>query len=199
MLKGGSSFRKRSAAIWLHGYMFALAACASGAAAPRHSSADGTHAKPPAEGVLPVAEASIRAAQLKPTAAEPNNSRQDVSATTTPSDLLAAERAAYDLARPAFQRHCARCHTSDGEKAGRGKALKHFNMDSYPLAGHHANEIGNTVREVLGATGERPSMPRDNPGVVSTEELALILAWAEAFDRTQTVAGKHETDHKHSD
>lgn len=100
----------------------------------------------------------------------------------TPADLAAAERAAYDRARPVFEQYCAKCHTTAGRNAKRA-SLSHFNMDSYPLGGHHAAEIGNTIREVLGATGEPPTMPRDNKGAVRGDDLALILAWAEAFDR----------------
>lgn len=128
----------------------------------------------------------------------------DAGATTTPAptaaqtDLLTAERAAYDRARPVFERHCAKCHTTAGRNARRA-LLSHFNMDAYPLGGHHAAEIGATIREVLGATGEPPSMPRDNKGAVRGDELALILAWAEAFDRAHPAHEHHEHGEGHGD
>jgi mono/diheme cytochrome c family protein len=90
------------------------------------------------------------------------------SVVTTAGESPPAELAAYERARPVFQRHCARCHATGGEKANnKGGALKHFNMDGYPFTGHHASDIGETVREVLGARGEQPSMPRDNPGALA--------------------------------
>src|SRR5688500_16230787 len=66
--------------------------------------------------------------------------------------IAAAEQAAFAKAKPVFEKHCARCHSSKGEKASK-KKLDHFDMDTYPFGGHHATEIGGTIREVLGATG----------------------------------------------
>ncbi len=105
-------------------------------------------------------------------------------------DLAAAERAAFDRARPVFERHCASCHASSGRGA-KTSSLSHFNMDGYPLGGHHAHEIASAIREVLGATGKRPTMPRDQPGAVKEQELELVLEWADAFDRSHA-AGGHE-------
>lgn len=102
-----------------------------------------------------------------------------------PNDPLAAERAAYDRARPVFERHCAACHTSEGEMATRG-SLRHFVMDDYPFGGHHAHDIAAEIRRVLGATGRRPTMPRGDAGSVQGDDLAAILAWADAFDRAHS-------------
>lgn len=158
--------------ILLQGYVFALAACASGAASVNPRNATGTNP-------------TIRTDPAR-------SARADDAA------LQDHERAAYERALPAFQRHCARCHTTGGEKANKGGALKHFNMDRYPFTGHHASDIDETIRSVLGAVGERPSMPRDNPGAVSGEELALILAWADAFERARGVAGDR-SGHNHAE
>ncbi len=106
-----------------------------------------------------------------------------------PSDPLAEERAAYERAAPVFERHCFVCHTKAGARATRS-ALHHVRMDSYPFGGHHADELAAIVRQVLGATGERPTMPRNDPGSVRGEDLAAVLAWADAFDRAQA-AGLH--------
>jgi hypothetical protein len=59
-----------------------------------------------------------------------------------------------------------------------------MSMDGYPFQGHHAGEAGTVIRKVLGAAGGRkPTMPSDDPGAVTGEDLAKILAWADAFDR----------------
>lgn len=101
---------------------------------------------------------------------------------------------AYERARPVFQRYCASCHTTAGERS-RPAALRHFNMDSYPLGGHHTNEIAATVRNVLGTSGERATMPRDRPGVVQGDDLRLILEWADAFDRAHPPSHNHGGHH----
>lgn len=120
-----------------------------------------------------------------------------------PNDLLAAETGAYERARPVFEKYCAKCHTSDGAKAKK-KTLMHFNMDTYPFGGHHAAEIADAIRGALGADGGEATMPLDNPGVVQGQELAAILAWADAFERSH--AGGlhnhqgnqgHRDQHKH--
>lgn len=94
-----------------------------------------------------------------------------------------AEHAAYERARPVFERFCSSCHTASGSGSGKA-ALKHFSMDAYPFGGHHAAEMTATIRKVLGASGAPPTMPRDRPGAVTGEDLALVLAWADAADRS---------------
>lgn len=59
-------------------------------------------------------------------------------------------------------------------------------MDGYPFAGHHAAMMSATIREVLGAAGSEPTMPRDKPGAVKGDELKLVLAWAAAYDRAHS-------------
>ena len=105
------------------------------------------------------------------------------------SELLAAETAAWNTAKPVFERACARCHTSAGKDTGK-KKLAHFNMDTYPLGGHHAAMIGPEVREVLGLAGTKATMPSDAPGSVTGDDLAKIKAWADAWDAADT-AGAH--------
>ncbi|HEU5056991.1 MAG TPA: c-type cytochrome [Kofleriaceae bacterium] len=112
------------------------------------------------------------------------------------ADLLAAEAAALEKARPVFDKHCARCHTKGGKNA-RPKTLEHFDMSSYPFGGHHAGEIAGEIREVLAIGGGKPSMPADKPGAVSGDELALIAAWADACEKSHG-AGAHQ-GHGHGD
>lgn len=93
------------------------------------------------------------------------------------------ETAAFEAARPAFEHQCFRCHTSAGKKS-KPKALEHIAMDRYPFGGHHAGEAGKAIRKVLGADGKsKATMPSDDRGAVAGDELARILAWADAFDR----------------
>ena len=108
------------------------------------------------------------------------------------ADLLAAENAAYEKAKPAFEKNCANCHTKAGKKAT-AKKLGHFDMGMYPLGGAHTASIGNEIRKVLGIDGEKPTMPFDKPGSVKGEELAAIKAWTEAW-RAAGAAGVHPAD-----
>ena len=93
------------------------------------------------------------------------------------------ELAAYEVAKPVFERHCFRCHTTAAKKAKR-KSLDHLTMDDYPFGGHHAGEAATVIRKVLGVGGKaKATMPSDDPGAVAGDELAKVLAWADAFDR----------------
>jgi len=99
------------------------------------------------------------------------------------------ELAAFEAAKPAFERWCFRCHTTAGKKAKR-KTLQHLAMDTYPFSGHHAGEAGKVVRRALGAGGAaKATMPSDEPGTVTREDLRLILSWADAFDSAHPASG----------
>jgi|GEM_PF-3283415 len=95
------------------------------------------------------------------------------------------ELAAYAAAKPAFERHCFRCHTTSGQKAkAKPKALEHLAMDRYPFGGHHADEAAAAIRKALGVgVAAKATMPSDDPGTVAGDDLAKIVQWAEAFDR----------------
>lgn len=99
--------------------------------------------------------------------------------------LLASERSAWDAARPVFDKACASCHTAAGKKAAK-KKLDHFNMDTYPLGGHHTQTIGFTIRNVLGISGKPATMPYDKPGSVQGDDLAKIKAWTDAWEAAET-------------
>jgi hypothetical protein len=113
------------------------------------------------------------------------------STTPTPrsGNALAEELRAWEAAKPVFEKACARCHTSTGKDTGK-KKLAHFDMDAYPFGGHHAGTIGPEIREVLGLTGAKPTMPDDTPGSVTGDDLAKIKAWADAWDAADK-AGAH--------
>lgn len=112
----------------------------------------------------------------------------------TKADLVAAERAAFDEAKPVFDKHCARCHARGGQSAT-PESLEHFDMTAYPFGGEHAGEIAAEIRKVLAIGGGKRTMPADDPGAVTGEELSLVAAWADAFDRSHA-AGAHQ-DHGH--
>ena len=105
------------------------------------------------------------------------------------ADLLAAETAAWATARPVLEKTCAACHTSAGKKATK-KKLGHFSFDSYPPSGHHTSTIGFTIRDVLGLSGKKPTMPYDKPGSVQGDDLAKIKAWTDAWEAA-TKGGAH--------
>lgn len=105
------------------------------------------------------------------------------------AELLAAETSAWDTAKPVFTKYCASCHTKAGKKTGK-KKLDHFDMDAYPLGGHHAAAIGFTIRDVLGISGKKATMPDDKPGSVKGDELAAIKAWTDAWEAAEK-AGAH--------
>jgi hypothetical protein len=110
------------------------------------------------------------------------------------AELMAAEASAFELAEPVLKQRCAKCHVKGGKKA-KGKALDHFDMTTYPFGGHHADEISAEIRKVLGIGGGQPTMPKDSPGSVQGDELALIAAWADAYDKAEA-GGAHE-DREH--
>lgn len=113
------------------------------------------------------------------------------------AELLATETAAFEKAKPVFDKHCSRCHSKDGKMTGT-KKRDHFDMTTYPFGGHHAMELGKQIRKSLGIDGSKPTMPYDKKGSVQGEELALIATWADAFDASHA-GGAHEGhgDHKH--
>ena len=113
------------------------------------------------------------------------------------AELLAAENAAFEKAKPVFDKFCASCHTQ-GARGAKKKTLDHFDMTKYPFTGHHAGELTATIRKVLGIGGGKPTMPRNNPGAVQGDDLALIGAWADAFDASHA-GGAHKGMSGHED
>lgn len=113
--------------------------------------------------------------------------------------LLATETSAWEAAKPVFDKACASCHTTAGKKASK-KKLDHFNFDTYPPGGHHTATIGFTIRDVLGISGKKATMPYDKPGSVTGDDLAKIKAWTDAWEAADK-AGAHPStgDHHHDD
>ncbi|MCA9674679.1 MAG: hypothetical protein KC464_06550, partial [Myxococcales bacterium] len=116
------------------------------------------------------------------------------------ADLLAAETAAYDQAKPVFDKYCAGCHAQGGPKAT-DKTLAHLDITSYPFGGHHVATMGPTIKHVLGIDGSKPIMPKNAPGSVQGDELALVASWAAAWQAADD-AGAHpevDADHDHDE
>ena len=105
------------------------------------------------------------------------------------ADALAAETAAYEQAKPVFEKYCSMCHTKAGKKSAK-KKLDHFDMDTYPFGGEHTAFIGDHIRGVLGLGGKKATMPYDKPGSVKGDELATIKAWTDAWEAAEK-AGAH--------
>jgi mono/diheme cytochrome c family protein len=101
-----------------------------------------------------------------------------------------------------FDKYCAACHTKTGDKRS-PKALDHFDMSTYPFGGHHAHEIAETIRASIGAAGKPATMPKGAAGSVKGDELAAVVAWADAYKAHQgndvsKPGHDHGHDHGHS-
>ena len=103
---------------------------------------------------------------------------------TLKADLLAAETTAWETAKPVFDKACAGCHTKSGKKAAK-KKLDQFDMTTYPLGGQHSGTIGITIREVLGISGKKATMPKSKPGSVKGDDLAKITLWTDAWEASK--------------
>ena len=175
--------------------LLVTAACGGGSAKPAAApqTTDQVPMTEPAGEPVAAAHPSEPAAPSEPaTPAEP-----PPDPATVKTDLLAAETAAFEKAKPVFDKYCAKCHTKTGSKASK-KKLDHFDMTTYPFGGHHAMEIAGEIRTSLGIDGSKPTMPLDKKGAVKGDELALIAAWADAFEASHK-GGAHDGHggHKH--
>jgi hypothetical protein len=163
-----------------------LAACRSGSEGPVT-----TPVPPASEAASPAARSGRKAEPSSAPAGEPPRSAESGrDAGPSPSAPLNDHQAAFEAARPAFARHCFRCHTAAGEAARKtkAKAIRHVDMGSYPFGGHHPYDVAKLVRtSLLGdkGRGKKPTMPADDVGSVTGPDLEAILAWASAFERAR--------------
>ena len=104
------------------------------------------------------------------------------------AELMATETAAFEKAKPVFDKFCAGCH-SKGQKNANAKKLKELEITAYPFTGEHAKAPD--IRRVLGTTGEKPTMPKTKPGSVKGDDLASVVAWADAWDAAEA-GGAHD-------
>ena len=144
----------------------------------------------------PTGSGTTTEAPKHPPPTEPEKPTEPAKQEPTPdpkAELLAAEAKAWETAKPVFGKYCATCHTPDGKKAAK-KKLDHFDMSTYPLGGHHTDTIGFTIRDVLGISGKKATMPYDKPGTVKGDDLATIKAWTDAWEASHK-AGAHPEHH----
>ncbi|MEZ4403223.1 MAG: c-type cytochrome [Kofleriaceae bacterium] len=113
------------------------------------------------------------------------------------ADLLAAEAAAFEKAKPVFDASCSSCHAKGGRGA-KAKTLGHFDMTTYPFGGHHADKITETIRKSLAIGGGKATMPRNKPGSLTADQLAAVAAWADAYDAA-SAGGAHEGQPGHDE
>jgi hypothetical protein len=99
-------------------------------------------------------------------------------------ELVAAETAAYEKAKPVFEKFCGKCH-SEGGKSKSDKKLAHLNITSYPFKSDHGADLAAEIREVLAIGGGKATMPADKKGSVKGDDLSAIAAWADAFDAAE--------------
>ncbi len=78
----------------------------------------------------------------------------------------------------------------EGREEVREQEARPLNLDTYPPGGHHTGTIGFTIRDVLGVSGKKPTMPFDKPGSVRGGDLAKITSWTEAWEAAEK-AGAH--------
>lgn len=164
--------------------LIALAACSPRSTPP---------AAPASDGRAPVETAAVAdpAPADEPDAAPAPTEPPPVAAEL---DRQAAELAAYEKAKPVFDRHCANCHAQGGPGA-KAKTLAHLDITHYPFGGHHADTVTETIRKSLGIDGSKPTMPRQKPGSVMGADLQLVKEWADAFDAAHPRAGGSEDGH----
>lgn len=144
----------------------------------------------PAAPAEPVAPAEAAKPAKRPAPPKPDPARAK-------ADLLASEIRAWNAAKPALQKYCASCH-SKGAKGATKKKLEHFDMSAYPVTGHHAATIGATMRDVLGLSGKKATMPLGKPGAVTGNDLAAVKAWIVAWEAAQK-GGAHQPAGGHHD
>ena len=104
-------------------------------------------------------------------------------------DIPVVEMAAYLQAWPAFDRNCFRCHNGSGEESS-PKALEQMDMSRYPFEGRRGAVAGRVIRKALIGVGGRRTMPKDDPDSLNTDDMTLILKWADTFDAARIK--KHE-------
>ena len=163
-----------------------LAAC--GSASPGSKTTPSTpqvSAFPTGPSAGPQSETAMPAEPAKPAEPPPADPEKAEGPKADPNAaLLTAETSAWETARPVFMKYCATCHTKEGKKASK-KKLDHFDLDTYPIGGHHTATIGFTIRDVLGLSGKKATMPYDKPGSVKGDDLAAIKAWTDAWEAAE--------------
>lgn len=166
-----------------------LVACGSRPPPPTTDTPDAQSQAAPASDAGPDPQANPLEATPQPTEPAPAQAA---------ADHHAAELAAYERAKPVFDKFCANCH-AQGRPGARPGTLSHLDITRYPFAGHHADTVAATVRKSLGIDGGKATMPKNKPGSVTGADLALIKAWTDAFDAAHAGAAHASTDAHHGE
>jgi hypothetical protein len=77
-------------------------------------------------------------------------------------------------------------------------ATVRVDTDTSPFGGEHTAFIGNHIRDVLGLSGKKTTMPSDMPGSVKGDDPAVIKAWATrgiARKRPRALAARRGSGH----
>ena len=157
--------------------LLGAAACGGGGSKPA-APTEPTPTEP-----TPVAQTEPPPAETQP-APPPEEPKPDPEAMK--KEAMDTEVAAFEKAKPVFVGHCMSCHGK-----GRGvtaKKLAELDINEYPFKGKHANAAD--IRKTLGIGGGKATMPKNKPGAVKGDDLALIAAWADAWDAAES-AGAH--------
>jgi mono/diheme cytochrome c family protein len=164
----------------LFSILIGIAACGGGGKKPAQPTEP-----TPTETPTPVAktDATTPPAKEEP-APPPEPPKPDPEAVK--KQAMDAELAAFEKAKPVFEKNCAGCH-GKGRSADK-KKLASLDIKEYPFKGKHANAAD--IRKALGIGGGKATMPKGKPGSVKGEDLDAITAWADAYDAAET-AGAH--------
>ncbi|MEJ7600078.1 MAG: hypothetical protein WKG01_19375 [Kofleriaceae bacterium] len=103
------------------------------------------------------------------------------------AELMATETAAFVKAKPVFDKFCQGCHVK-GQKNASAKKLNQLDLTAYPFTGEHSK--ASDLRDVLGLSGKKATMPKTKPGAVKGDDLGTIIAWADAWDAAEA-GGAH--------
>lgn len=137
----------------------------------------------------PVVTPTEPAEPTEPAATEPTEAPAEAAPDpeALKADALQKETVAFEAAKPVFDKFCASCHKK-GSKNASAKKLAELDITAYPFTGKHAN--AKDIREVLAIGGGKATMPKGKAGSVKGDDLALIAAWADAWDAADA-AGAH--------
>ena len=121
------------------------------------------------------------APRVAPAPVPPSDARPDATANTDP---LVAEQDALALAKPVFKKYCVRCHMYGANDKAFKKLDANTGLDTID-----ATKV-DKIRVVLGGADKPPTMPKDRPGEVKGDELALVMNWTDAYSRAQKAGAK---------
>src|SRR5215212_2533490 len=122
----------------------------------------------PTETPTPVAKTEPTAPKEEPPPPEPPKPDPEA----LKKEAMDKELAAFEKAKPVFEKNCASCH-GKGRSADK-KTLASLDIKDYPFKGKHANAAD--IRKALGIGGGKPTMPKGKPGSVKGEDLDAISA-----------------------